>query len=233
MRGELAGRGVEKSRILVIPHVVDPVRFAPRPRDPDLARSYGLEGKLVVGSVTSLTDYEGLDELLRAIALARVRWPEIAALIVGDGRYRPTLEELATELGIADSVVFTGRIEQDRVPDHYALLDLFAIPRRDLEVCRAVTPLKPYEALAMEVPVLASDLPALAEIVSSSGGGRVVPPGSAEALAEAIVQLGGDRAAREEFGRSGRAHVIARHTPERVSSVVRDALVSLLGQNPD
>ena len=59
-------------------------------------------------------------------------------------------EELAAELGIGDAVEFTGRVDQDRVPEHYALLDLFAIPRRNLEVCRAVTPLKPFEALAME-----------------------------------------------------------------------------------
>jgi glycosyltransferase involved in cell wall biosynthesis/tetratricopeptide (TPR) repeat protein len=231
MREELAGRGVEESRIFVIPHVVDPDRFAPRPRDPELARSYGLEGKLVVGSVTSLTDYEGIDDLLRAIARARAGSPEVAALIVGDGRYRPTLEELASELGIADSVVFTGRIDQDRVPDHYALLDLFAIPRRDLEVCRAVTPLKPFEALAMEIPVLASDVPALAEIVSASGGGRTVPPGSPAALAEAIVELGSDRKAREQFGRSGRKHVIENHTPDRVSEVLRDAVLRLLGNH--
>ena len=231
MREELAGRGVEESRIFVIPHVVDPDRFAPRPRNPELARSYGLEGKLVVGSVTSLTDYEGIDDLLRAIARARASWPEIAALIVGDGRYRPTLEELAAELGISDSVVFTGRIEQDRVPDHYALLDLFAIPRRDLEVCRAVTPLKPFEALAMQIPVLASDVPALAEIVSTSGGGHKVPPGSPEALAEAIVELGGDLPAREQLGRSGRAHVIENHTPDRVSEMLRNALLRLLGND--
>ena len=231
MRQQLAGRGVEESRIFVIPHIVDADRFAPHPRDPELARSYGLEGKLVVGSVTSLTDYEGIDDLFRAVAKARAEWPEIAALIVGDGRFRPTLEALAAELGIADSVVFTGRIEQDRVPDHYALLDLFAIPRRDLEVCRYVTPLKPFEALAMEIPVLASDVPALAEIVSTSGGGRTVPPGSPRALAEAIVELGGDRPAREQFGRTGREHVIENHTPDRVSEVLRDALLRLLGND--
>ena len=231
MRQELAERGVDRDRIFVVPHIVDAERFAPRPRDPKLAHAYGLEGKLVVGSVTSLTDYEGMDDLIRAVALARSEWPELAALIVGDGRYRPTLEELAAELGVADSVIFTGRIEQEQVPAHYGLLDLFAIPRRDLEVCRAVTPLKPFEALSMELPVLASDLPALAEIVSASGGGRLVPPGSAEALAETIVELGGDQAAREQLGRSGREHVIAEHTPQRASAAIGGALGDLLRKN--
>jgi glycosyltransferase involved in cell wall biosynthesis len=214
-----------------VPQIVDADRFAPRPRDPELAASYGLEGKLVVGSVTSLTDYEGIDLLIRALAIARADWPEIAGLIVGDGRYRPALQELVEELGIGDAIVLTGRIEQDRVPDHYALLDLFAIPRHDLEVCRAVTPLKPFEALSMGIPVIASDLPALAEIVTSSGGGRTVTPGSAEALAAAILELGADTAAREELGRSGREHVLAHHTPERASAEIRFPIERLLGHN--
>ncbi len=231
MRSELAGRGLDSDRIFVVPQIVDAERFAPRPRGPELAASYGLEGKLVVGSVTSLTDYEGMDLLIRAIAGARADWPEIAGLIVGDGRYRPALEELVDELGIRDAIVFTGRIGQDRVPDHYALLDLFAIPRLDLEVCRAVTPLKPFEALSMGIPVIASDLPALAEIVHSSGGGRTFAPGSADGLASAIVELGGDTAAREELGRSGREHVLTHHTPERASAEIRLPIERLLGHN--
>jgi glycosyltransferase involved in cell wall biosynthesis len=231
MRQELGGRGVDASRVFVVPHIVDSDRFAPRPRNQELARSYGLEGKLVVGSVTSLTDYEGIDDLIRAVALARAEGPEIAALIVGDGRYRPALEELVTELRIRDSVVFTGRLEQDQVPHHYALLDLFAIPRRDLEVCRAVTPLKPFEALAMGIPVLASDLPALAEIVSTSGGGRTVAPGSERELAEAILDLGRDAPARERLGRSGREHVLTQHTRERASAAIRMVLACAVGEN--
>jgi glycosyltransferase involved in cell wall biosynthesis/Flp pilus assembly protein TadD len=231
MKRELASRGVDPERIFVVPHMVDTDRFAPRPRDEALARSYGLEGKLVVGSVTSLTDYEGIDDLLRAVALARAERPQIAALIVGDGVYRPALEDLVAELGIGDSVVVTGRLGQDQVPDHYALLDLFAIPRRNLEVCRAVTPLKPFEALAMQIPVIASDLPALAEIVSASGGGRTVPADSEKALAEAILDLGGDPSARERLGRSGREYVLAHHTPERATAAVSAALAAVVGDN--
>jgi glycosyltransferase involved in cell wall biosynthesis/Flp pilus assembly protein TadD len=231
MKQELAGRAVDPDRIFVVPQIVDTERFAPRPRDEQLARSYGLDGKFVVGIVSSLTHYEGVDDLLRAVARARPELPEVAALIVGDGRYRPTLERLVEELGIGDCVVFTGRLAQDRVPEHYALLDLFAIPRLDLEVCRAVTPLKPFEALSMAIPVLASDLPALSEIVSASGGGRVVPVGSEDALAETITTLARDPEARERLGRSGREYVLAGHTPERASAALGIALVSLVSKN--
>jgi Glycosyl transferase 4-like domain/Glycosyl transferases group 1 len=131
MKAELVSRGIDPGKVAVVPHVVDTDRYSPRARDEALARSYGLDRGFVVGSVTSLTDYEGIDVLLRAVARAR-RDEEVRALIVGDGPARAALQELAAELGIEDAVVFTGRVAQERVIEHYALLDAFVLPRRDL-----------------------------------------------------------------------------------------------------
>jgi glycosyltransferase involved in cell wall biosynthesis len=228
MRAELVGRGLAPRRVFTVPHIVDTDRYSPRSRDQELARSYGIDGKFTVGSVTSLTDYEGIDTLLRAVARARADTPEIAALIVGDGPARTSLQALAAELGIEDAVVFTGRIDQDRVPEHYALLDLFALPRHDLEVCRAVTPLKPYEALAMGIPVIASDLPALAELISASNGGRTVDPGSDHSLAAVMVELAGDAPARASLAASAREYAITNHSPHSASAAIRSALGPLL-----
>jgi D-inositol-3-phosphate glycosyltransferase len=228
MKAELAGRGIDPGKMTVVPHVVDTRRYSPQPRDEALARSYGLDRGFVVGSITSLTDYEGVDELLRAVA--RVRGErDVRALIVGDGPARAALEGQARELGLEDAVVFAGRVPQERVPQHYALLDSIALPRRDLEVCRAVTPLKPFEAMAMGVPVIASDLPALAEPVAQSGGGLLVPPESDEALATAILELAGDVKMRERLGSNARAYLVAHHDPAVAADAIRSALRALLG----
>jgi glycosyltransferase involved in cell wall biosynthesis len=229
MRTELVGRGADSDSVYTVPHVVDTERFSPRPRDVELARSYGVEGRFVVGSVTSLTDYEGLEEFLRALAWSREERPDLAALIVGDGPARVSLESLADELGIGDAVVFTGRIDQARIVDHYSLLDLFALPRRDLEVCRSVTPLKPFEALAMGIPILASDLPALAELVSNSGGGRLVPAESQDDLAEAILTLANEPSERRRLGSNAREYAVANHSQARAAEALRAALDPLLG----
>jgi glycosyltransferase involved in cell wall biosynthesis len=228
MKGELVGRGIDAGKVSVVPHVVDTERYSPRPRDEALARSYGLDRGFVVGSVTSLTDYEGIDVLLRAVARARGD-EEVRALVVGDGPARHALQDLAVELGIEEAVVFTGRIAQERVIEHYALLDAFALPRRDLEVCRTVTPLKPFEAMAMGVPMIASDLPALAEPLTQSGGGLLVPAESEEALAAAILQLAADAPARERLGANARAHLTAQHDPAVAADAIRSALLPLLG----
>ena len=223
MRDELASRGVSAERITIVPQIVDLAAYTPLPRDPDLARSYGLEGSFVVGTISSLVDYEGIGVLLRAVALARGEGRDVAALVVGDGVARPGLESLAAELELGAAAVFAGRIEHERVPAHYGLLDLFALPRRDLEVSRAVTPLKPFEALATGTPLLVSDLPALAEIVSSSGGGRTVEPESPEALAAAILELEGDGAERERVGAAGREYAVATNDRARAAEALRAA----------
>jgi glycosyltransferase involved in cell wall biosynthesis len=229
MRDQLLARGAEPEVVFTVPHVVDVDRFSPRPPNEELVHSYGLMDRFVVGSVTSLTEYEGLDVLLRAVARAAKERPDLAVLVIGGGPARRSLEELADDLGIRASVVFTGRIDQARIPDHYALLDLFAVPRHDLEVSRSVTPLKPFEALAMGLPVLASDLPALAEPVRKSDGGRLVPAESEEALAAAILDLAGDAAERSRLGSNAREFAVESHGPARAVDGLDAVLRSLLG----
>jgi glycosyltransferase involved in cell wall biosynthesis len=236
MRAELVARGVHRDRVSVVPHAVDTVALAPRDAPAELAGSYGLKGRFVVGCVSSLTHYEGIDLLLRAVSEARAENPDLAALIVGDGPARPALERLAAELGIEASVAFAGRVPHDAVADHYALLDLFALPRRDLEVCRAVTPLKPFEAMAMGVPLVVSDLAALAEIVDESGGGRRVAPEDQTGLARTIVELAADRSLRVELGSRGMEYARARHSEAAVAERLREALGSVplaSGPRPD
>src|SRR5262249_52617994 len=139
MRGELTRRGLDAECGAVVPQVGDLEAYSPRPRPAELARPHGIHAALLSGSISSLLDYEGIDLLLRALALARAEREDLAVLVVGEGPARPSLEDLARELGIEDAVTFTGRIDHARIPDHYALLDVFALPRRDLEVCRTVT----------------------------------------------------------------------------------------------
>jgi glycosyltransferase involved in cell wall biosynthesis len=232
MRAELLARGIDRDAVSVVPHSVDTDLLTPREPPADLARSYGLEGRFVVGCVTSLNGYEGMDVLLHALAEARAEQPDLAALIVGDGPARASLQRLAAKLGIADAVVFSGPVAHESVPDHLALLDLFALPRHDLEVCRAVTPLKPFEALAMGVPLLLSDLAALAEIASDSGAARLVPPGDPSALAKTMLQLASDRAARVVLGTRAAAYARERHGPEAVAERMGAALRSLPAGRP-
>ena len=89
---------------------------------------------------------------------------------------------------------------------------MFVVPRKDLDVTRSVTPLKPVEALACARPVVASDLPALREIIDDGGNGLLVPAASPVELARTISALLLDASRRASMGRAGRAAVLAERT---------------------
>jgi glycosyltransferase involved in cell wall biosynthesis len=224
MRAELYSRGIPSAKVGVVPQVVDTTAFSPRKRPAELARAHRLQDRFVVGSISSLREYEGVDVLLRAVAATRAHLPELAALVVGEGPAREGLERLAAELGLTDSVVFTGRVDHSRVSDHYALLDLFALPRRDMEVCRTVTPLKPFEALAMGVPVIASELAATVELADATSAVRLVPPDDPDALGREILALAVDEGTRAELATAAREYALERHGRDVARAAMRSAL---------
>ena len=188
---DLADRGVDASRITVVPNAVDQeVLEADRLLPADARQRLGLpRSGLWVGSVSSLVGYEGFGALLRAVALCRTRGVDVRCAVVGDGVSRPGLVALAGELGLETSVcVLPGRVDRATALDWYQALDVFCVPRLDTPVCRLVTPLKPMTAMALGRPVVASDLPALREITAPSAN-RSFPAGDVEALSRVLTQL--------------------------------------------
>lgn len=208
MRSDIVGRGVPPERVHVVPNGVDAVAFAPRARRADLIEQYSLAGRFVFGYVSNLDHYrEGQELLVDAAVALRERGVDAVALIVGDGARRAEIEAHAAEIGAGDAVVFTGRVPHDEVLDHYALLDVFVVPRVDERAARLVTPLKPFEAMATGLPVLVSDLPALTEITGGGARGESFAAGDADALTDALVRLSNDPGRRAELASAGRAWV--------------------------
>jgi glycosyltransferase involved in cell wall biosynthesis len=208
MRDEIIERGVDPARVTVVPNGVDSATFTPRAADPGLRRRYGLEGTFTFGYVSNLDHpRENQELLIDAVRELRSRGRRVRCLIVGDGRRREELERHAREAGVRGDVLFTGRIAHDEVPSHYALLDAFVVPRADERAARMVTPLKPYEAMAMARPVVVADLPALVEIVAPESRGLRFRTGDAGDLATTLERLIDDPALAERIGTAGREWV--------------------------
>jgi glycosyltransferase involved in cell wall biosynthesis len=213
MRAEILSRGVPPDRVVVVPNAVDEMFLAPVPDASDLRTSLGLKpDDVVVGLVSSLVGYEGVATLLDAVRLLADDGAPVRGLVVGDGTERAALEERARELGLGDTVVFTGRVPFAAVRDYHAALDVFCVPRADAQVTRLVTPLKPLEAMATGRPVVASRLPALEEIVEEGVTGLFAEPGSPESWAETLRPLLYDGAGRQSLGRAARTHVLDERT---------------------
>ncbi|MCI7551509.1 MAG: glycosyltransferase [Actinomycetaceae bacterium] len=144
----------------------------------------------IFGSVSAVVEYEGFETAIRALTVLRSRFPDDdwRFVLVGDGTALPGLRKLAESHSddVAGNIVFAGRAPRDGAATWYRALDCFIIPRIDSEVTRSVTPIKGLQAAALGVPIVASNLPALAEVTPPPPAGWLVPPESPEALAEAI-----------------------------------------------
>ncbi|MFN8521425.1 MAG: glycosyltransferase, partial [Chloroflexota bacterium] len=208
MRDLLVGRGIPAERLWVVHNGVDTERFRPIPRDDALARQLRLGDGPVIGYVTTLAPYEDVDTLVKATAELRRRGRGVRCLIVGDGIERERLLELRRRTGTDDgSVVLPGRVAYADVNAYYSLLDVFVVPRRQVGVAQLVTPLKPYEAMAMERAVVVSRVEALSGMISEGETGLSFRPEDPIDLADVLEPLLFDQERRETLGRTAGAWV--------------------------
>lgn len=154
----------------------------------------------VVASIGRLSREKGHADLIEALAIVRRRGFKVSAVLVGDGPERPRLVERAQALNLAGSIHFTGYV--DRPQDVLEETDLMILPSHTEGLPNAA-----LEALAMEVPVLATDVGGTREVVSNGETGRLVPPRSPEALAAAIVDFLSDPEPWKRMAECGRALV--------------------------
>jgi glycosyltransferase involved in cell wall biosynthesis len=223
MRDELVARGVPPAKIAIVPNAVDVDLFVPVERDVALAADLGIAAdEVVLGYISSLTHYEGVSYLLEAIARLAADGHPVRGLIVGDGPEYAALVAHAARLGLADRVLFTGRVPHEDVLRYYGLIDIFVIPRTADRVSQLVTPLKPLEAMATGRVVVVSGVDALREMVVAGETGLVFEPEDAGDLAAVVAPLIADEARRATLGRAARAWVCAHRTWEQNGRRYRD-----------
>ncbi|MEE1617858.1 glycosyltransferase [Brachybacterium sp. J153] len=228
LKAELVERGVDAEKITVVPNGVDTERFTPLPRDEELAARLGVTGKTVIGYVGTVVDYEGLDLLLETAASLRASRDDFHVLIIGDGAKLEELQASAAAQDLGEVVTFTGRVPHEEVERYYSIIDVTPFPRLPLPVTEMVSPLKPFEAMAMGKAVVASDVAALAEIVTPGMNGLLHEKGSAASLTAQIERLLGEPELRALLGAQSREWVVAerdwRQLAERVETVYEEAL---------
>jgi hypothetical protein len=175
----------------------------------------------VVGWFGRMTEIKRVDNLLRAFAILRARVPEAVLLLVGDGPLRPELVALAGELGVAAGTRFLGY--RADVGPLYGALDAFA-----LTSANEGTPVVAIEALAARVPVVATAVGGVPDVVVDGEGGFLVPPGDMGAVADRLARLAHDAELRRRLGEAGCAHVVPRYSVDRLVGDVDHLYESLL-----
>src|SRR5258708_25287572 len=203
IRDELLRHGARQSAVGVVVNGIDPQRFRrePRRRDEVRAQLGVTPDAVLIGSVGRLEPQKRFDLLIDAIAALRHRHPELPLVIAGAGSLHDALSAQIARLELATTCRLLGH--QADVRALYHALDLF-VQSSDYEgTSNAV-----LEAMAMETPIVATNVGGTAELIEHDVDGVLVPPGSADTLALAIAAVIGDPE------RMARLRVAARHTVE-------------------
>jgi glycosyltransferase involved in cell wall biosynthesis len=189
LKAQLVAGGTDPAKVFVVPNGVDTKVFRPFAAVTN-PPGIGLDDSLpTVGYISNLGEREGHSVLVDAVALLRERGLPVNCLLVGDGPTMSAIRQQVHEKNVESLVRLTGTVPHDEVMKYYSALDVFVVPRLDDRAARYTTPLKPYEAMAMKIPLVVSDLPALKEIVGDEERGTTFYCGSASSLADAISRV--------------------------------------------
>ncbi|MFL0579362.1 glycosyltransferase family 4 protein [Dietzia sp. 179-F 9C3 NHS] len=202
-----------RARLVHQPGGVDTGTFRPDPvRRRAIRERYGVADRDVIVCLSRLVPRKGQDVLIRAMPEIVRRAPGALLVVVGGGPYRKTLEGLARRHGVADRVVFTGRVPAEEIVDHHRMADVFAMPCRtrggglDVEGLGIVY----LEASACGVPVVAGRSGGAPETVIDGRTGLVVDGTAVGEVADAVAGLLTDRPRASSMGVAGRNWVLER-----------------------
>jgi len=230
--GLVAEAGSERDRIAVVHPGCDPGFFRP------VVVRAGFRERILKGisnrtrvilTVGNLVSRKGHDMVIRAIQLLKNQAEDVVYLIAGDGPYRSDLEKLVMELGVADRVIFAGKLAEEEIPYLYALCDVFVMPSRenlpgnDVEGFGLVF----LEANACNKPVVGGRSGGVPEAVLDGETGLLVDPHSAPEIARALQSLLHNPELSRQLGEQGRTRVLREfqwtHVRERVLEVFANA----------
>lgn len=187
--------GISPDKITVLYPGVDLRRFASG--NPQTAAALGIpRDALLVGIVANFRPVKNLPLFLRAAAVVSAAVPSAAFLLVGQGSLKPKLQQLAAELGIADRVFFSS--PEGAVPDYLARMSVACLSSESEGLPNAI-----MEYMAAGLPVVATDVGGIPELVRDGASGFLVRTSKAEDFAAPIIQLLRNEDLRSTMGRRG------------------------------
>ncbi len=197
--------GISAEKVVTISNGVDCARFHPpedRPRTTDADENASVDPPVVIGSVGRLDAVKAYDQLLHAFRRLRDRTPDVRLRIAGDGPERAALQALRRELGLEPWVEFLGEVSNVELV--YRSFDIFVLPSLGEGMSNTI-----LEAMASELPVVATNVGGNGELIIPEESGILVPAGDLEALVSAL-----ERYVRDPELRLRHAHAACRRSEE-------------------
>jgi L-malate glycosyltransferase len=184
----------------MIHNFVDTRRFVPVVR-PHLREHLAPKGERILMHLSNFRTVKRVPDVVRVFAAVRATLPA-KLVLVGDGQDRPAALELATSLGVERDVIFLGK--QNDVERLLALADLFLLPSQDEAFGLAA-----LEALSCAVPVIATSVGGIAEVVEDGKSGFLLPPGDVDGMVRAALSLLTDPSRHAEFRVAARQRAVS------------------------
>lgn len=198
--------GVRPANLLLLENAIDADDYARSRSVPEAKTALGLPTTgLLIGAVGRLSDEKGFDILIRSIHALLQRGFDVRLVIVGEGGERANLERLIGELGLQDRVTLAGW--QADVRGYFEAMDVFALSSH-----REGLPNVVLEAMALEVPVVATRVNGVPRLVQDGRNGFLVNAGNVDELTTALLALLGDEEFRGQFRATGRRTVEGRYS---------------------
>jgi glycosyltransferase involved in cell wall biosynthesis len=217
-----------RTRLAQLSPGVDVDRFTPDADGAAVREQHGLGDAPVVVCVSRLVARKGQDVLVAGWSRVLARHPDARLLLVGGGPLEGSLRRAVASRGLTGSVVFTGPVDPDGLPAHYAAGDVFAMPCRTRRAGLDVEGLGMVflEAAACARPVVAGTSGGAPEAVREGVTGHVVDPRSPAAVADTIADLLADPERARAMGAAGRTRVEERWSWTRIAATFTELLES-------
>jgi glycosyltransferase involved in cell wall biosynthesis len=216
------GVGVDAGHVHFVPNGVDTERFRPeRTRTGALRTRFGIGADApVVGFVGRLAWEKGPDVFLRTALSIRAQRPDARFIVVGDGAMLEQLQTFVRRFELARSVHFAGT--RDDMPAVFNELDVLVLTSRS-----EAMPLALMEAMACGLPIVATKVGGVPDLVAHGVTGWIAPEGDYEALAAQVVDLLDEPGLRAAVGEAGRRRAVERFGLDRSVEATRRLLVEL------
>ncbi len=221
-RAYLIQKGLPESKISVIPNGVDTKMFDPALDGSMIRQELGLDGKFVITYAGALGLANDLGIVLRAANCLRDD-SRIHFLLVGDGKERSKLEAETKRLALSN-VTFAGPRPKTMIPHILAASDACLATLQDIPMFRTTYPNKVFDYMAAGRPTLLAIDGVIREVVEAAHGGIFIPPGNAEALAEATRALSQNLEQGRLMGQSARAYVVEHFDRDQQAEQLIDLL---------
>lgn len=199
--------GIGKEKFYLLHNAVDAARFDIAESKEGLKAGYGFGSEdFIVGTVGTLIYRKGHKYLIEAASFIKRDIPRLKVLIIGSGPIKNELEGLAMRAGVKDNVVFMGS-RQD-IPGLMKVMDVFAFPSLEEGF-----PIAILEAMYLGLPVIASSISGIPEVITDAEDGFLVEPKNSRALADRILAVYRDRGLGGKIGFNARNRIAAKFLP--------------------